>query len=122
MSSGGIGTKGYNMNNIEITEYLIDDVAWTIRNFSSDSIDFDSQELARKIANAALIVAQRGFGDCFPLDRFYECVKDGFFIDYDGTGYWVDTQGNELGKIRCDYDWLMKNQPKTAAFVMWFNK
>ena len=111
------------MNNIKITEYLIDDVAWTIRNFyPNGSTDIDPHELARKMANAALIVVQKGFGDCFPLDKFYKNVKDRYFIDYDGSGYWVDTKGNKLKDIRCDYDWLIKNQPETAAFVMWFNK
>jgi hypothetical protein len=43
-------------------------------------------------------------------------------MDYDGTGYWVDGEGNRLGSIYCNVNWLRSNTPEGAEFIMWFNK
>ena len=58
----------------------------------------------------------------FLIDDFIEDVEEGYFIDYDGSGCWVDDAGNRLGHIRCDVKWLRENQPADAKFIAWFNK
>ena len=62
------------------------------------------------------------YGDLYTLEQFEENCKYGYFIDYDGAGYYSD--GKEyfrdkpanpsdfkIGKINIDFE-----------YVMWFNK
>jgi len=116
---------------MKINEFVIDDIAYTLKYFTHKFVDWENTRIFDRdeknnpyklAANAALIVANRGFGTCFAIDDFISCVKDGFFIDDDGTGKWVDKDGNDLGYIKCDAKWLTDNVPAEAAFIMWYNK
>lgn len=116
---------------MKIDKWMIEDVAYTIKNFGSKIVEWEQQSYMEhkgkenpyiKAAKAALIVANQGFGDCFTIDDFIGYVEDGSFIDYDGTGYWVDGEGNRLGSIYCNVNWLKSNTPEGAEFIMWFNK
>ena len=116
---------------MEINNWIIEDVAWTLKNFKSRIMDWEELLYSERnededpylmAANAMLIVSKIGFGDCFLIDDFIECVEDGGFIDDDGTGHWVDKEGNDLGYICCNVNWLKSNQPKDAKFIMWYNK
>ena len=119
------------MNDIKIDKWLIEDIAFTIGNFSERIKEWETKRWDPTYneenpyilaANAALIVAKKGFGDCFLISDFIDCVNNGSFIDYDGTGYWADEEGNKLGCIYCDSEWLKKNQPEKAKFIIWYNK
>ncbi len=118
---------------LNINEWLIKDVAFTLKNFKTKIDEWEHASISERMknedknpyllaANAALITANHGFGDCFSIDDFIKMVEEGYLIDYDGIGRWVDFQGNELGKIHCDANWLKDNIPEEAKFVMWFNK
>lgn len=108
------------MNDIKFSAYTINDIGWTLANFIPEL--YDNEKLRYQAANAALIVAKIGFGDCYLISDFIEQVKDLSLMDYDGQGEWVDNQGDSLGSIRCDVKWLEENQPDSAAFIMWYNK
>ena len=117
----------------KILNMTIEDVAWTIHNFKDDILEWENLDSSErfhnedknpyyKIANAALIVANKGFGDCYDVNDFINYVKEGYFTNYDGIGYFIDKDGNELGAINCDDNWLHKHIPTDAAFIMWYNK
>ena len=113
--------------NLKIDEWLIDDVKYTIKNFQDKFIQYakipDSKEDPYElVANAALIVARIGYGECFCISDIIEAVREGFFIGADGIGDWVDKEGNHLGEIYCNVKWLEENKPENAAFIMWYNK
>lgn len=51
-----------------------------------------------------------------PIAEFAEAWDNGFYNNDDGFGYFVDWDGNELGRI----DW--DNLPEEACFIAWYNK
>lgn len=53
---------------------------------------------------------------------FLEAVKLNFFTDYDGIGYFLNYDGERIGKLRCNVQWLLDNRPKEAYFVAWYGK
>lgn len=67
-----------------------------------------------------LAFQRKEFGDLMTVENFERCCRDGLFINYDGIGYYLDYDGNELGYVDCRdkvEDW-----PDKAAFVAWYNK
>lgn len=98
----------------------IQDMIWTISNFFPELRN--QKERLIECANAAWIVCHKGYGDCFAIKDFINCVANGFFTDYDGVGFWVDDYGRRLGAIKCDQYWLRSNQPADAKFIFWCNK
>ena len=104
-------------------KFLIEDMAWVLHNFTS-YLNNHPDDFSAKIdcANAMWIISQKGYGDIYMIDDFLELVEEGYVIDYDGSGHWCDDEGNELGSIRCDVDWLKENKPEDAKFILWFNK
>lgn len=56
------------------------------------------------------------------VSDFIEAVKNNFFNDYDGTGYFLDFNGACLGQIKCNVDWLTNNQLEHACFIAWYSK
>ncbi|MBO4667559.1 MAG: hypothetical protein J5666_05495 [Bacilli bacterium] len=121
------------MKNFDFTSFDVEDVTWTLKNFSKrikewedmsweERIDKEEDDPYVLMAYAALITLKSGCGECFTIDDFIKIVNDGGFIDYDGIGHWVDLSGADLGYIRCEANWLRNNKPKDAAFVMWYNK
>lgn len=116
---------------MKINDFLIENIAWTLKNFIIKIKEWEdtpfwgrnhNEDPYKQAAHAMLITAKIGFGDCYPIDTFIEEVKDGSFIDYDGSGFWVDSEGNEISPIRCNTEWLKNNQPENARFIMWYNK
>lgn len=121
------------MKNFDFTSFDVEDVVWTLKNFSERIKKWENMTWLERhehetddpyvlMAYAALITLKSGCGECFAIEDFIEAVDDGGFIDYDGTGHWVDLDGTDLGYIRCEADWLRKHQPENAAFIMWYNK
>ena len=56
------------------------------------------------------------YGLFIPAPAFAEDWMRGCFTDYDGIGYFVDWQGNEIGPI----DW--ETYTDKVRFVAWYNK
>ena len=121
------------MKNFDFTPFDVEDVTWTLKNFSNKIKQWEHMSWAERysqdiddpyvlMAYATLITLKSRCGECFAIDDFIEEVERGNFISYDGSGEWVDLYGNKLGKIKCDANWLRKNQPTEAAFIMWYNK
>lgn len=59
------------------------------------------------------------YGDIFLKDDFIRATQAGFFIPYDGEGYYADFNGNELGDINWDNP---NDYPKATVYVVWYNK
>jgi hypothetical protein len=57
--------------------------------------------------------------DLMPIERFVNFAMSGYFIPYDGVGYYVTFDGAELGSINWDNP---EDYPKEAVFVAWYNK
>lgn len=117
--------------NFEIDNIIIDEIHWTLKNFIDKFKEWEAtpywerdndKNPYKQAAHAMLITAKIGFGDCFPIDKFIQDVEDGYFMDYDGSGYFVNEDGNQISSIRCNAEWLRNHTPEAAKFVMWFNK
>ena len=83
----------------------------------------DEEEIAKDYAHRINLWMTWGYGDIYPFEDFFSYVKDGDFIDYDGTGYFIDNEtGEKVKTLRCNCDWLRENKPENSDYVMWFNK
>lgn len=98
---------------MKINDLLIEDIAWTLRNFTAKIIDWEdtpfwgrnyNEDPYKQAAHAMLIATKIGYGDCYPIDTFIEEVINGGFIDYDGSGFWVDSEGNKINRIICNVE------------------
>ena len=111
-----------------MNKWLIEDVAWTLKNFQDKIVKWEKQEKTyydrfedspyMDAARAALIVVNKGFGCCYPIDDFKDEVKDNTFTTYDGTGVVVDEDGNKIEH----FNWRTQEIPDNAKFIMWYNK
>ncbi len=55
------------------------------------------------------------YADIFTVKEWEEAVEEGWFGDYDGSGYWVK-DGKECG------DEVFSSPPLDATHVAWYNK
>lgn len=121
------------MNDFNFTIFDVDNVAWTLKNFSKrikewenmsweERVDKEKDDPYVLMAYAALITLKSGCGECFTINDFIKEVEEGNFVNYDGHGVFVDMFGNRLAGTRCNAEWLKANKPDNAAFVMWYNK
>lgn len=59
------------------------------------------------------------FGDLMTIETFIKHQKSKGLISYDGSGNYLDWDGNELGSI----NWSDYNKyPEGTVFVAWYNK
>lgn len=84
---------------------------------------YDKQEELDKLYTQAtrLIFSKKefSFGELMTVENFIKEQECGGFISYDGTGYYVDFDGNELGYVNW-YDY--HKYPEGTVFVAWYNK
>lgn len=59
-------------------------------------------------------------GDAMTVAEFLEDVDCGGISDYDGIGYWLDKDGNEIDSI--NFDTIPEDIPENAVYVEWCNK
>lgn len=82
----------------------------------------DREPLYQKYIQMLKLVFTRhelSFGTLMTIDNFIDCQKSGGFISYDGSGYYLDFDGNRLGSI----NWHDFNDyPEGTKFVAWYNK
>ena len=71
---------------------------------------------AMKLATTVEIFS---FAYFVPAEEFIQDAINGSFNEYDGHGYWVDWDGNEI----CGISWEDgATMPDDAVFVAWYNK
>lgn len=59
------------------------------------------------------------FGTLMTIKTFLKYQEDASFVMYDGSGNYLDWEGNELGSI----NWSDYNKyPEGTVFVAWYNK
>lgn len=84
---------------------------------------YNKQEELDKLYTQAtrLIFSKKefSFGELMTVENFIKEQECGGFIAYDGTGYYVDFDGNELGHVNW-YDF--HDYPEGTVFVAWYNK
>lgn len=86
-------------------------------------IEYDRDEIEATYVKAILLnVEKYGYGLVLPIDDFIECVRSGGITDYDGIGDLLDENGEEIGDVRCNVDFLQKEKTNNARYVAWFNK
>ena len=79
------------------------------------------------LARAKELQKAQGYGNVFLIDDFIEAVRQGYFINYDGIGFFGDWNGEvqrELynkDMINCNVEWLEENR-KDYLFIYWYNK
>lgn len=59
-------------------------------------------------------------GDVFTLEEFYQCVKDGEFIPYDGIGYFHDGEKKTNRSVWSEDLSLL--ELSKYPYVCWYNR
>ena len=72
-------------------------------------------------AQAIRLQCKQDYGHIMVLDDFIQEVETGGFVDYDGSGVFLDSDGNRHEYIRCNAKWLKAHQ-SDYKYVLWFNK
>lgn len=73
-------------------------------------------------AKAIEITCKDNCGLILPIDDAIEWVRGGSIIDYDGIGKFLDANGEEIGSMHCDVDFILKAKENGTCFVAWYNK
>ena len=88
-----------------------------------DEYDYESLERLKDIYSQAILLnVKHGYGLFYPIDDFIEDVECGGIIDYDGIGYLLDFDGNEIDHVICNVPFLEEAKANGAVYVAWFNK
>lgn len=88
-----------------------------------DKHDFREQDKLKELYSKAVILnVKHGYGLFYPIDDFIEDVSGGGIIDYDGIGYLLNENGDEIGLSRCNVKFLEDAKSNGAIYVAWFNK
>ena len=80
------------------------------------------EELNKLYTQATRLIFSKkefSFGELMTVENFIKEQECGCFISYDGTGDYVDFDGNELGPVNWNN---YHNYPKGTVFVAWYNK
>ena len=105
---------------------LMDDYAARVKSLGIEKYDAEKYRLKDELedlyAQAIELNCKNGYGLIMPIDMCIEWVARGSIIDYDGTGYLLDKDGERIGGMRCNVSFLQKAKEKDACFVAWYNK
>ena len=96
-------------------------------NYIAGDIDFNKYDNIKeeniKLAIQAikLIFTKRDYSYCtlMSIEHFIDSAMSGHLTSWDGTGCYVDFEGNELGYINWDN---LEDYPKETAYIAWYNK
>ena len=91
------------------------------KEFDREKYD-QKEELEELYAKAIELTCKKEYGFKIPIDDFIIDVEGGMFIDYDGTGYLLDKDGEKIGGMCCNVSFLKKAKENGAYFVDWYNK
>ncbi len=83
--------------------------------------EYDIKEL---YAKSIALTAKECCGLVFVIDDFIEDVRNGGFIDYDGSAHALDADGNLMENVPayCNLKVLEKAKKNGAVFIAWYNK
>ena len=105
---------------------LMNDYADRRKSLETEKFDYEKyqQKEALKIlyAQAIELNCKNSYGLIMPIDMCIDWVTQESIIDYDGTGYLLDKDGERIGGMRCSVSFLKKAKEKGACFVAWYNK
>jgi hypothetical protein len=88
-----------------------------------DKYDFDGERNLKDLyAQAIILNTRKGYGLFYPIDDFIEEVRGGSYVDYDGTGYLLDSNGSKIDYVKCNVKFLEEEKEEGAVYVSWFNK
>lgn len=91
--------------------------------FVNNKKDLDTK--AAIYAKAMIANAINGYGMIYYIDDFIEDVKDRCIIDYDGTGYELDSEtmsDENRRQTRCDVEYLISLKSRGVEYIAWYNK
>ena len=60
------------------------------------------------------------YGDVMTVQEFYECCAVGLFIDYDGSGRYVED--GKMASIGVSPSSILKKIDERFTHVVWFNR
>lgn len=105
---------------------LLDYYADKRKPLETEEFDYEKYEqkeaLQKLYAKAIELTCKKGCGFKMPIDDFITDVEGGTFIDYDGIGYLLDKDGEEIGGMHCNVSFLKKAKENGACFIDWYNK
>lgn len=105
---------------------LMNAYAKKIKPLETDEFDYEKHEqkeaLEEIYAKAIELTVKDNCGLIMPIDECIDWVKRGSIIDYDGVGYLVNENGEEIDGMHCDEEFLQKAKENGACFVAWYNK
>lgn len=107
------------MTNAWHIERLLRDYYVTREQASSLSEQDDIDKIYSKAIQLQCDV--NNYGDIFTLDDFIDCVDNFSICDYDGSGYFINDDGERVGAIKCDVKWLEKHSGD-CKYIVWYNK
>ena len=64
-------------------------------------------------------IERLSFAYFVPVEEFIQDAMNGSFNEYDGNGFWIDWNGNEIDRFSWEDGATM---PDNAIFVAWYNK
>ena len=105
---------------------LVNDYVNRIKPLETKEFDYEKYEqkeaLKKLYAQAIELNCKKGYGLIMPIDMCIDWVTKKSIIDYDGTGYLLDKDGERIGSMRCDVSFLKRAKENGACFVAWYNK
>ena len=105
---------------------LMDDYADKIKSLETEKFDREKHQKKEALndlyAQAIELNCKGGYGLIMPIDMCIDWVTQESIIDYDGTGYLLDKDGERIGGMHCSVSFLKKAKENDACFVAWYNK
>ena len=84
---------------------------------------YADKEYTRKVYIQAMMlvtsIERLSFAYFVPAEDFIQGAINGSFNEYDGNGFWIDWNGNEIDYFSWEDGAKM---PDDAVFVAWYNK
>lgn len=105
---------------------LMNDYAERIKPLETENYDYEKQEqkdaLEDLYAQAIELNCKNGYGLIMPIDMCIDWVAQKLIIDYDGTGYLLNKDGERIDGMFCNVSFLKRAKEKGICFVAWYNK
>ena len=105
---------------------LLDSCNDVLKPLKSEEYNFEKEEQKEAIeklyAQAIELTVKDNCGLIMPIDLAICWVEGKCIIDYDGIGYLLDKNGEQIGDMYCDVPFLNKAKENGTVFVAWYNK